>query len=250
MVLIHGFGVSAETWRRNIPVLASKWRVLAPDLIGHGKSDRPDNAPYSMRYYVDSLRTFLKLTDVRKPALLGHSMGGLIAIRLALEDASNESRALVLEDSAGLGGGPSFSTRMSFLSYLLRMSLLGPSESRVRGWLKKSFYNDPTKITDEAVKRALDSWKDADYRRVQRKTAMGLRKSERKTSWFIEQIPVPTLLVWGEKDKQIPAKVAYRAAKKIENSKVEIIPNCGHAPHSECPEEFNRRVVAFLDRLS
>lgn len=249
IVLIHGFGVSSETWRRNIQALSSKWQVIAPDLVGHGKSDRPFDATYSIRYYVNFIQTFLKLLDVRNRVLIGHSMGGLIAIRLAL-DATNDTKALVLEDSAGLGGGPSFRTRMAFLSYLLRMSLLGPNEDRVRGWLKTSFYNDPSKISEEAVKRALESWKDTDYRRVQRKTAMGLRKNERRTSWFIEQIKVPTLIIWGEKDKQIPAKFAHKAAKKIENSKVEIIPECGHAPHGECSEEFNARVLAFLNGVN
>ena len=250
LLFIHGFGVTAETWRHNIPALSSKFRVLAPDLIGHGKSDRPEAAPYSIRYYAESLQSFLKLLDVRDYIALGHSMGGLIAIRLALEDAGSNMKALILEDSAGLGGGPSFSTRMAFLSYLLRMNLLGPSEKRVRGWLKKSFYSDPSKISDDAVKRALESWSDAEYRRIQRKTAMGLRKDERGTSRFIDEISVPTLIIWGEKDMQIPAKVAYRAAERIKNCRVEVIPNCGHAPHGECSEEFNSRVLAFLHGIS
>ncbi len=249
VVLIHGFGVSAETWRRNIPALASKCRVLAPDLVGHGKSDRPEDAPYSIQYYVNCIKAFLKLVEAQKPILIGHSMGGLIAIHLTLQDAAKETAALVLEDSAGLGGGPSFWMRMAFLNYLLRMNLLGANEDRVRGWLKRGFYDDASKISDESVKRALGSWKDAGYRRIQRKTAMGLRKDERGVSWLIEEISVPTLILWGEKDKQIPAKIAYHAAKRIKNSKVEVLPNCGHAPHGECYEEFNTRVLAFLDKL-
>lgn len=249
-MLIQGFGVSSETWRRNIPVLAAKWRVLAPDLVGHGKSDRPENAPYSMRYYVDIMHEFLKLTNASNPVLVGHSMGGLIAIHLAMEDTAKETKALILEDSAGLGGGPNFRMRISFLSYLLRMSLLGANENRVRGWLKMGFYDDPSKISDESVKRALDAWKDSGYRRVQRKTAFGLRKDERRARLFIDEIPVPTLIIWGEKDKQIPVEVAYRAAKRIKNCKVEVIPNCGHAPHGECSEEFNSRVESFLEAQS
>ena len=202
-----------------------------------------------MRYYVNNLRTFLKLVYAGNPVLVGHSMGGLIAIHLTLGDAARETKALVLEDSAGLGGGPNFGMRMAFLSYLLRMSLLGASEDRVRGWLKKGFYDDPSKISGESVKRALDSWRDAGYRRVQRKTAMGLRKDERRASWLIDEISVPTLIIWGERDRQIPARFAQRAGERIKNSKIEIIPNCGHAPHGECSEEFNARVLTFLEGL-
>ncbi len=249
LLLIHGFGVSAETWRRNIPALASKFRVIAPDLVGHGKSERPKDAAYSIRYYVTFLSNFLKLLNIRDYRALGHSMGGLMALRLALEDATGATKALLLEDSAGLGGGPSFSTRMAFLSYLLRMNLLGPNEKRVRGWLKKGFYNDPTKITDEAVQRALGSWQDPSYREMQRKIAAGFRKDERRASWFLEEIPVPTLLIWGAEDRQIPAMVAYRAGEKIPDCHVEVIRNCGHTPHSECPEEFNARVLSYLGGL-
>jgi pimeloyl-ACP methyl ester carboxylesterase len=202
-----------------------------------------------MQYYVDKLRAFIKLVNANNPVLIGHSMGGLAAIHLATEDAARETKALVLEDSAGLGGGPDFKMRMAFLSYMLRMSLLGANENRVRGWLKKGFYDDPSKISDESVKRALNSWKDSSYRRLQRKTAMGLRQDEGKASGFIDQISVPTLIIWGEKDRQIPAEVAYHAAERIKNCKVEVIPNCGHAPHGECSEEFNTRVLAFLDGL-
>ncbi len=241
--------MSSETWRRNIPVLASRWRVLAPDLVGHGKSDRAENAPYSVRYYVDTMHEFLKLVNASNPVLIGHSLGGLIAIHLAMEDTAKETKALVLEDSAGLGGSPNFKMRMAFLSYFLRMSVLGASENRVRGWLKMGFYDDSSKISDESVKRALDSWKDSGYRRVQRKTALGLRKDERESKDLIDEILVPTLIVWGEKDKQIPVEVAYRAAARIKNCKVEVISNCGHAPHGECSEEFNSRVLSFLEGL-
>ncbi len=250
ILFIHGFGVTAETWRHNIPAFESKFRVLAPDLIGHGRSERPEDASYSMRSYVEFLQSFLKLLDVRDYIALGHSMGGLIAIHLALEDVAGNTKALVLEDSAGLGGGPGFSARMAFLSYLLRMNLLGPSEKRVRGWLEKGFYSDPSKISDDAVKRALESWKDAKYRRMQRKTAMGLRKDERRTSQFIDRIPVPTLIIWGEEDRQISARVAYRAAERMRDCHVEVIPRCGHTPHSERTEEFNLRVLAFLNGVS
>ncbi len=176
-------------------------------------------------------------------------MGGLLAVRLALSEGVHKMKALVLEDSAGLGGGPSFRTRMSFLSYLIRMNILGPSEKRVKGWLQKGFYNDPSKISEEAVNRALEAWKDPSYRSMQRKIAMGFRKEERHAYLVIHEIAQPTMIVLGAQDRQIPVQVALKAAKRIQNCKTEVIQNCGHTPHSECSEEFNSRVMAFLSSL-
>ena len=249
ILLIHGLGASAETWQDTLPVLARTHHVYAVDLVGFGYSDKPA-AKYSVDYLVDFIRGFVDVSGLEQVALVGHSLGGALALRLAILYPDRVTR-LVLVDSAGLSREVGLGLRLVALP-LVGELLLRPSPKKTRQALKP-FFQDPALLTDAFVDLNYDlitqPGAQAAYLSTVRSLAsvFGARRHIGDDIIArLDEIQVPVLVIWGAQDAIVPVAHADIARDRIANAQIQVLPECGHMPMIEKTEEFNRRVGRFL----
>ena len=248
-ILLHGLGGYIENWEENIEPLAQSYRVYALDLVGFGRSDKPQ-VRYSIPYMAEFVHEFMIVQDVDRAALIGESMGGAIALRFA-QQYPRQVEKIVLAASAGLGKEVSIYFRIMSLPILGEL-FARPSRKGTAQLLRQLFH-DQDLITDQ--------WIEEDYEisslpGAQRCLLSALRsmcnawgvKSDtyRPILDRLEEIEVPTLVIWGTQDRILPVAHAHRAAKRLPNARVHIFDPCGHVPNIEHSEEFNALVIDFL----
>ena len=248
LVFLHGIGLDAATvsWRHALPAMAAERTVYAPDLPGHGESDKPNRA-YTTDYYLETVESFLDAVGVTDPAMVGLSMGGALALGHALVGGSVER--LVLVNSYGLGKDAYWRTAASgiFQTPLLgNMLWQGVSSSKpaIRTGLRSMGATEPPQqlvedvdsVVDRRTVRAMRRWQRSEFRRTGFRTNYVDRLGE---------LSVPTLLIHGDEDPLLPPSWSRRAATRVAESRLELVENCGHCPPRERPEWFNSAMRAF-----
>ncbi|MDX2277341.1 MAG: alpha/beta hydrolase [Hyphomonadaceae bacterium] len=244
VVLLHGSapGVSAySNWRAAMPVLAKRWRVIAPDIPGFGYTERSPGAVYEMKSWVKHLLAFMDALNVRKAALVGNSFGGGLALATTLA-APDRVCALVLMGS----GGVSFSATeglMASWSYT-------PSEKNMRDLLTRFVY-DPALLTDELVSSryaastepgALDVFTQLmpPERRAPGAQVPGIPPEALMT------IDKETLIIHGREDNVVPLENSLTLNRLISKSQLHVFGRCGHWAQAEQRERFHNLVEDFL----
>jgi pimeloyl-ACP methyl ester carboxylesterase len=248
-ILVHGLGGYIENWEDNVAALAQGRRVYALDLVGFGRSDKPQ-VRYSIPYLTEFVQEFMIVQDVDRAALIGQSMGGAIALQFALR-YPHQVEKLVLVDSAGLGKEISIYSRMMSLPILGELSAR-PSRKRTAQLLRLLF-QDKDLITDQLIEEVfqMSSLPGAQRCLLSALRAMcniwGVRSGAyRPLLDRLKEIEVPTLVIWGAQDRVHPATHAHQTVKRLPHARVHIFDPCGHMPHIECTEEFNTLVTDFL----
>lgn len=248
VILLHGGQGSVEFWLYNIGTLAKFHRVYALDMVGAGKSDKPQ-ASYSLTYQAEFIKDFMDSLDIAAATLIGNSMGGGAALQFALMFPQRINK-LVLVDSMGLGKEIALGIRLTTLPLLIR--LLRPSRRLLAPMLKHNFY-DPKSIPPEWVELrypifALPGRKPALMATIKTNFHLfGVRSQVfRPIVSQLATITAPTLVIWGKQDRIIPVAHAYIAAKTIPDVRLHVFDSCGHHPHLEHPQEFNNLVLEFL----
>ncbi len=230
LVLVHGLGSSSEVWRDSIRYLARGYRVVALDLPGYGKSDKP-RSDYSIEYHAAALNDFIDALGAGKVALVGNSMGGWISAITALNHPEKVSH-LILVDSAGL-------RRDKFPSINLN-----PSTKEEMRALLLALFADKSFVTEKLVN---DQW---EYRKDIRSTVQATLESLKTKLPLLDDrlknIKVPALIIWGREDTLTPLAYAERFAKGIPGSKLVVIDSAGHIPQVEQPAAFYRAVKGFV----
>ncbi|MEW6442819.1 MAG: alpha/beta fold hydrolase [bacterium] len=249
VVLIHGLGTSKEIWRPNIEVLARAYRVYAPDLVGHGFTDKPDS-DYSISYMIGHLHHFMKAMRIDQAAMIGVSLGGGLVLRYAI-DYPHRVRKLVPEDAAGLGRDVPFKLRISSIPFIARWSLL--KNRTILSSYMKGLVLDPAVMTEEIIDHyhkifSLEGAMNAFSKVLITSCGFGGVRKELVDSIVnrLSSIKIPTLIAWGREDPSLPVKHAYVAQRNIPHSELYVFENCGHFPNLEKTEEFNRVVMDFL----
>ena len=232
LLLIHGIGGDADEWVFCVHELSSSFRVIAIDLLGFGRSDKPP-IRYSIGGFVEVLERFLDALSIASATLVGSSMGGWIAAAFALKLAERTDR-LVLVDSAGL------QSDVAEMPIDLRVS----THSHMRSILSVMFY-DQGFVTERLVDLAYQG-----HLRRQDGYAIEsvLKNFKDEREWLdkrVGELKVPTLILWGEQDAMIPVTKSDTFLQLIKGSRREIIAECGHLPALEKPGEFVRHVTAF-----
>lgn len=248
LILLHGAGGSVEFWYYNVPALARKHRVIAIDMVGSGRSDKP-SASYSLTYQAEFIQGFMDAMSIRSAVLVGHSMSGGAALQLALM-APERIEKLVLVGSFGLGREVTLSARLATLPMAVRS--LQPAPSVMRPMLRQNVFNVDA-IPQEWIDLrypifALPGRKDPLIQMARTNLHLfGVRESVYQP--IVQKLPnitAPTLVIWGQQDRIIPIAHAHVAAKNLPNAKQPLlIDQCGHYPHLEHPAQFNRAVLDF-----
>lgn len=250
-MLLHGIAGTSATWDAVIPRLAQNYDVLAPDLLGHGASAKPPG-DYSLGAYANVLRDLLEALGHRRATLVGHSLGGGIAMQFAYQFPERAER-LVLVDSGGLGREVHPLLRAAALPGAeLVLPWLSATTSRgvgalVRGMGRLGIRAGPD--LDETW-RSFVSLGEPEARRAFIQTVRGVmdlagqRVSADQRLYLAEG--VPTLIVWGENDPLLPVRHARAAHERIAGSRLEIFPDAGHFPHRDDPARFARVLGDFI----
>lgn len=249
VILLHGAGGSAEFWYYNIGVLARHHRVIAIDMVGSGRSDKP-SACYSLAYQARFIHDFMSVKGIESATLIGHSMAGGAALQLALT-APEKVEKLVLVGSFGLGREVTLSARLATLPLAVRS--LQPSPHVMRPMLKQNVF-DVDSIPDEWIEMrypifALPGRKEPLIQMARTNLDLrGVREAVfRPIVQNLSKIAAPTLIVWGKQDRIFPLAHAFVAAERLPNAQeLCLFDRCGHYPHLEHPTQFNQAVLEFL----
>jgi pimeloyl-ACP methyl ester carboxylesterase len=250
LLLLHGLACDSSTWADVIPGLSQHFTVIAPDLLGHGESDKP-NADYSLGGYANGMRDLLTILGIDKVTVVGHSFGGGVAMQFAYQFPDRTAR-VVLVSTGGLGKEVTPLIRLLTVpgsSAAIAAATFRPWRSLVSGALF-SLSRLPIKATRDLdeVARIYESLADPAQRTaVQRVTShvlnwRGQFVTMNDRSYLARLMPV--LVVWGRQDMVIPSKHADFAPTQV--SDVHVLDDAGHFPHKDHPEEFCRLVTEFI----
>ena len=247
IVMLHGFGGNVYTWRHLIGPLSKSNELILIDLKGFGKSPKPKDNLYRLQDQAKLIYQFIDENNLRGLTLVGHSLGGVIALLVSLEliEKPEALSKLVMLDSAGYR--QALPTFIRILRIPIVRSIPFPSnKKKVRLSLKKAYFHDE-KITEEQVSAYAKPLDSDGAKHALVKTAKSLRPSDiEETSRRYREITVPTLIIWGRYDEVVPLKVGEKLHAAIPNSALEIIENCGHIPHEEKPDETIEKLLIFL----
>jgi len=252
VILLHGFGACAYTWRYLIPALAEQHRVLTMDLKGYGLSDKPRDGHYAVSDQAEMVAAFIRRLDLHDLVIMGHSMGGgvtLLTYFKVREDKDWRLKRLVLIDSAGYPQKMPWFIRMAKIPGLNTVvtRLLSPRFATYLV-LKKCYYNKD-KITEEQIDTYAYYGSLPGAPEAVRQTARQVvpDNMEAVTAQY-KTISVPVLIIWGAEDEVVPLKVARNFKRDIPDSELAVISKCGHIPLEEEPQETRRIIGDFLKK--
>jgi len=248
LLLIHGMAGSSATWRAVIPELAKRYRVVAPDLLGHGESAKP-RGDYSLGAFAAWLRDLLDELGIRRATVVGQSLGGGVAMQFTYQHRDYCER-LVLISSGGLGPDLNWILRiLSAPGAELVLPVVAPQPvlslgNKLGSWLASAGVKSP---------RAGEMWSaycslsDRPTRQAFLRTLRSVVDYRGQAVSALGKIHVsyglPTLLIWGEQDRIIPVAHGYAAHEAVPGSRLEVLAGVGHFPHVESPTA----VVDILD---
>jgi haloacetate dehalogenase len=258
VVLLHGFPFTNYTWRHQIPELAKKYRVIAPDLRGYGETDKPV-AGYDKRNMAKDLRELLRALDIGKIALVGHDRGARVATRYAKDYPDLTDRLVVMDNVPTRIVARDFNYSKMAKTYWLflfhtkldlpEIFITGREEQWLRHLFSEWCYN-PLAISGEAFETYVTAYRGpgavrgclADYRAGPDDLAQDIADSN-------VRIACPTLSIWGAEFDGVGKAFDMPAiwAEMATTLKTFAVPQCGHVPQEEQPEITNKLLAEFLE---
>ncbi len=252
LLLLHGIGDSSDGWEPLMAALAQDFTVIAPDLLGHGRSAKP-RADYSVAAYANGMRDLLDVLDVDSATVVGHSLGGGVAAQFAYQYPERCER-LVLVASGGVG--PEVNPVLRLVSLpgadLALVTMQLPTSKLAAKAVMAVLRGAGTDLGRDAdeLARIIHGMPDAAARGAFSRTLRsvvdwrGQVVTMRDRAYLTDEVPV--LLVWGAHDGVIPVRHAELAAAAMPNSQLEIFDEAGHFPHHTDPERFVQCLVDFV----
>lgn len=248
LLLLHGTSASLHTWDGWVEGLAPARRVVRVDLPGFGLTGPAPDGDYRIERYVGLVTALLDGLGIERCALAGNSFGGWIAWETALA-APDRVAALILVDSAGYpleSESVPIAFRIARTPLLNRLMEVTLPRSVVESSLRNT-YGDPSRVTPELVDRYYElTLRDGN------RAALALRLAGDRHSDRVERLPelqVPTLLLWGGRDRLIPPDAGERFHRDIPGSRLVVFPGLGHVPHEEDPAATVSAVRRFLTEI-
>lgn len=253
VVLLHGLAATKLSYLPLLQALAERYTVIVPDLPGHGESSKP-RARYTPPYFAEVIREMLDELGVQDAAVAGNSMGGRIALEVAAA-YPHRVTSLILLDPAAAG--------LPFPLYARLLGLLPtgagvipvPWRKRIVVTAIRQLFASPEQVPRAGYVAAADEFIRI-YRKGRARVALlsamrGLIADEPEAFWLrAKRIAVPTLILWGRKDRLVPVGLGHRLANTIDGSRLEVLAEVGHVPQFERPEETRRLILGFLDEVT
>jgi pimeloyl-ACP methyl ester carboxylesterase len=240
LLLIHGMAGSSDTWRAVIPRLAKKYRVVAPDLLGHGASAKP-RADYSLGAFAVWLRDLLDELNIARATIVGHSLGGGVAMQFVYQHPDYCQR-LILVSSGGLGPDVGWTLRLlSAPGAELVLPIIAPQPvlnagNKLRSWFASAGIRSPRA---GEIWNAYSSLSDRQTRQAFVRTLRSVVDYRGQAVSALNRLhlssELPALAVWGEQDSIIPAAHGYAAHAARPGTRLEVLPGVGHFPQVESP---------------
>lgn len=248
LLLLHGFTGSSATWNGVVERFASEYLVISPDLLGHGKSDAPDDAArFGMECCVGDLIGILDGLKIARANVLGYSMGGRVALHLARAHPERVNTLVLESASPGIRDAAERALRVATDNLLAESIERDGVQKFVEYWTNIPLFSTQARLP--AVVRA------ELYQQRLQNNAHGLANSLRGLGtgtqaplWDeLSAIQMPTLLLAGELDKKFAA-IAQQMSAALPNARLEIIPDAGHTLHLEQPNAFEQVITEFLKK--
>ncbi len=237
VLLLHGY---SDSWRSYVPLLDAlppAWRAIAVSLRGHGESDRPAR-DYTIRDFADDLPAVLTHLDIDRAAVVGHSMGSMVAARLALAQPTRVEALVLLGALTTLQGNPAidddFCDAIAALADPVDAGFVREFQESTLARPVPSDFMDG--IVAESGKLPARIWHDA----LDAMLADDLAPE-------LSGIAAPTLLLWGDQDGLCDRDSQIRMASALPAAEFSVVANAGHAPHWEDPQGIAEAIAAFLD---
>lgn len=252
LLLLHGLGCDSSSWLPVMPRLAERFTVIAPDLLGHGASDKP-RADYSMGGYANGMRDLLTVLGIDRVTVVGHSLGGGVAMQFAYQfpertermcllapggmgsEVSWLVRALTLPGAGSVVGAVSVQPLRTVVSATLRgLSRTGLPHTRDLGEVARIYEqlgDPPARAAIRHVLRAVVDWRGQVVTMTDRAYLTRL---------------LPICVVWGDHDDMIPVSHARIAETYAPGAQVHVLADAAHFPHRDHPEEVAQILTDFV----
>jgi len=255
VVLVHGFGANAHFWRKWVPTLALRHRVITVDLAGAGRSPSPPDADYSPQAQARRLAEFVRELGSPPPVLVGHSLGAgivcLAALLLADDDPPCPVQGLVLIS------GAVYAQRLPPFLALARRRGLGelflvapPPRPLLRAGLR-GIVRRKESVDAELVEGYREPFRSRERRRAMLTAARQIDlEGAAALAGRIPALDVPALLVWGMEDPVVPLSQGLRLSRELPDARLVVLPGVGHLPPEEDPAASLAPVLTFLLTLS
>ncbi len=251
LLLLHGMAGSSQTWRSVIGPLSRRYRVVAPDLPGHGESAKP-RSDYSLGAFAVLLRDLLDELAVTRATVVGHSLGGGVAMQFLYQHPDYSER-LILIGSGGLGPDVGLTLRLlSAPGAELIMPIIAPRKvlnagERVWSWLRGAGIESPR---GEEIWRSYSTFADAPTRQAFLRTLRSVVDYRGQAVSALNRLntktELPIMAIWGDSDAIIPVEHAYAAQQARPDIRLEVLTGVGHFPQVERPAEVIELIEDFL----
>lgn len=257
VVALHGGGPGAsgyDNYHLNLPTLTKHFRVLCVDLPGYGLSE----SNFEGNHYANSAKAIVGLLDqlgIEKAHYLGNSMGGGVSLRTALNYPERVNRMVQIAPGGAnvslFSADPSEGARVMRAFY----DEPGPSREKMAAFLRVLIH-DPALVTDElidaryaaAIKQGKQQAMNKALGTVEQRSVPKHEDPERQLWRHLEEVPHPTLLVWGRDDRINLVGAAFLPLKRLQNASLHVFGNCGHSVQIDRAEDFNTLAIEFFNR--
>ena len=252
LLFLHGFGENRYTWRFLVPSLAQKYHLIMVDLKGFGASPKPKDDYYSIYDQAHIINDFIEEKKLKNITLVGRSLGGGVALVLALLQKDNliekNIEKMILINT--ISYKQNLPSMMEILNYpiigYVGIHLLSNAYMAKEGY-RYAFYNDnliPQESVDIATEYlAFPQAKYAYLKTVNQLVPDDISLIEKRYS----EIDIPTLILWGKEDVSIWVEKAYRLHRALKKSYLKVFPNVAHAPQEEVPELVGKEILLFME---
>jgi len=246
VVLIHGYTGSSQDWSNQMSALSPTYRVITVDLRGHGKSSAPSREmDYSIELFVEDVHSILNHLNIEKCCLVGHSLGGFIALEFALKYPELLAGLVLVDTSSGDWDRPT-----EYAELRAKLDELARAQG-MEAAFNYDAANNPLRI--ERFKRHPEL-RETSRRKVLMTSVDGYIYTARAMGQWksvtgrLSEIKVPTCIFWGEEDT--PFLEASRTLRdQITDAELITVKGSGHSPHEESSQVFNEKLVSFLGRI-
>jgi pimeloyl-ACP methyl ester carboxylesterase len=231
VLLLHGAGDQAGTWSKVVPHLVGKYRLLIPDMPGHGESE-PQNGPLDIEMMFTAMNEMLAVVSPDEPVIIvGNSLGAWVALLMAARQPEKVRRVVLVNGGAIRGDykGPSLIPENVADARRLMVVLMGPEGEIVPNFVLKD-------VVREAHRGPL-------VRLMTNPSAMGASLLDGK----LNEVEVPVDLLWGKLDQMFNLSYANRMMSELPTARITILKNCGHVPQRQCPVHFTQALMKILD---